>query len=62
MNTLVFEDENESSWRILMHILGAVGGLDNIASVEENAGSLWITLKDGTTHYIMVAECEKEEE
>ncbi len=44
--------------QIQMFVLGEVGGIEEVKEVEENAGSMWITTKDGKTYSISVMECE----
>lgn len=46
---------------ILNYILDEVGGIDNIKEVEENAGSIWIDMKDGSTKSIMIIDTESNE-
>lgn len=33
----------------------------DVQEVEENAGSIWITLTDGSVKSLMIIDCEKEE-
>lgn len=33
----------------------------DIKDIEENAGSMWITLEDGNVKSLMIIDCEKEE-
>lgn len=39
-----------------------VGGSDNIESIEENCGSMWIETKDGKTYSISIMECEPDQD
>lgn len=55
------EDADENSLKILLHILETLGGLDNIKAVEATDAGLWIELKDDSTHFITIEDCEKEE-
>lgn len=50
---------------ILMNWLAEAVGATNdnsIMDIEENCGSIWITLEDGTTKSLMVIDCEPEED
>lgn len=53
-------ENNEINETILAHIKSNLGG--KIVSIEENAGSLWITCNDEKTYSLLVLECEKDEE
>lgn len=57
------EDIKELNIRadILNYVLDELGGIDEIESTEENAGSIWITMKDGTVKSIMIHDCEADE-
>lgn len=39
-------------------VLEQVGGLENVKEAEENCGSMWITLNDGTVYSVSIMECE----
>lgn len=47
--------------KVQMYVLGELGGIDEVKDVEENAGSMWITTKDGKTYSVSVMECEPDE-
>ena len=52
--------------QISEYVLEQLGAYDGdvedetITEVEENCGSIWITMKDGKTYSIQIIECEKE--
>lgn len=48
-------DNKEINETILAHIKSNLSG--KIVSIEENAGSIWLTCNDGNTYTIMVMEC-----
>jgi coenzyme F420-reducing hydrogenase beta subunit len=53
--------EDQLIEKVQMFVLGEVGGIEEVKDVEENAGSMWITTKDGKVYSISVMECEPEE-
>lgn len=54
-------DEQKVKDQITGYVLGELGGLDKIKEVEDNAGSMWVTTKDGKTYSVSVMECEPQE-
>lgn len=53
-------DDNKKLEQIAGYVLGELGGVDEVKEVEENAGSMWVTTKDGKVYSISVMECEPE--
>ena len=53
--------EDKLCEKIQMYVLGEVGGITEVKEVEDNAGSMWITTKDGKTYSVSVMECEPQE-
>lgn len=43
---------------ITEHVIDKLGGIENIIDVEENCGSIWITLSDDSVKYIVIEDCE----
>jgi hypothetical protein len=60
------EKQGDLKAQILSFIVESLGITDNeeelhIASIEENCGSMWVTLSDGTTQSISIFETEPDE-
>ena len=52
------EKKNELKEAISNFVLGEVGGAEDISDVEENCGSMYITLKNGDVYSLSLMKCE----
>jgi len=51
--------EQEIKDSIANYVIEIIG--DNISSVEENCGSIWLETETGDTWFIQVEKCQKQE-
>lgn len=48
--------------QVANYVLGDFLQNDEVVTIEENCGSMWINLKDGTSWYVEVGKCDDEDE
>jgi len=58
MNDLYLAHDNQDA--IIGFILDKLNCNLSQLTIEENAGSLWITDKNGKTYFILIEKCEEE--
>lgn len=54
-------DEKEINEAITGFVLGELGGAEEVAEIEDNCGTMWITTKDGKVYAVSIMETEAPE-
>ena len=51
--------ENKEFYNLLVQYLEMPFEIEDVTSIEENCGTVWIQMKDNRVYYLKIEKCEK---